>query len=165
MTRTLLSVVVGLGILVTASLWGSAQSGGSTLEGAWTLQSISFAKPVPNPRKKPVGVLIVHGNHYSLMITDAARPDLQNADVASATADQLRAVWGPVTANSGTIAVKDNTLTIRPTVALNTGPMAPKAFSEFTFALEGDTLTLTSVRGFSGGPIPNPQTTTWTRAR
>jgi hypothetical protein len=161
MTRTLPGVVVGLGILVTASLWGSAQSA-STLEGAWTLQSIRFAKPVANPRKKPVGVLIVHGNHYSLMITDSARPDL--ADVASATADQLRAVWGPVTANSGSIAVKDNTLTIRPIVALNPGSMAPKTFPEFTFALKGDTLTLTSVRGFSG-PIPNPQTTTWTRAR
>ena len=91
------------------------------------------------------------------------RPDLPAADVASATADQLRAVWGPLTANAGTVLVKGNTVTTRATVAKNTFAMAG-GFIESTFTLKGDILALTQVRNASG-PIQNPSTITWRRTR
>ena len=86
------------------------------------------------------------------------------SDFAAATADLLRAVYGPVAANAGTFEVSGNTLTLRPTVAKNTFPMVPGFFNEYEFTLDGDTLVTTWTRS-SYGPISNPLITRLTRAR
>jgi Lipocalin-like domain len=109
--------------------------------------------------------VIFSGGHYSLMfVTNSARPDLPGPEIANATADQLRAVWGPLTANSGTFQVSGNTLTTRSRVAKNTFVMASGAIQEFTFTVKGDTLTLSVAKGVAGVP-PNPYTLHLVRAK
>jgi hypothetical protein len=162
--RSVLIVLIGI-VLVGGRFAGvSAQSDGSVLEGAWSLQQITNAKPVDNPLKKPVGLILFSGKHYSMVWADAARPDFGQTGVAGATADQLRATWGPVTANSGTFTVTGNTIRLVRTAAKQPNVMAAGNFQELTFTRNGDSLTLTTVRG-NNGPAANPQTLRLTRAR
>ncbi len=141
-----------------ASLWFcgfvamSAQSGRPSVEGVWELRDITYMKPPANPPNKPTGIVIFSGSHYSIMsLGNSARPDLPFAAIEKATADQLRAVWAPLTANSGTFLVTGNTtLTTRATVAKNTAPMASGVFQEYTFTLKGDTLMLTLTKNATG---------------
>lgn len=158
--------------LAMASLWFggfvalSAQSGRSSVEGVWELRDITSTKPPANPPNKPTGIVIFSGRHYSIMfLGNSVRPDLPFAEIGKATADQLRAVWAPLTANSGTFQVIGNTtLTTRATVAKNTAPMASGAFQEFTFTLKGDTLTLTLAKN-AAGAVENPATLHLVRAK
>jgi hypothetical protein len=158
--------------LAMASLWFcgfvamSAQSGRSSVEGVWELRDITFTKPPPNPPNKPTGIVIFSGRHYSIMyLGNSARPDLPFTEIGKATADQLRAVWAPLTANSGTFQVAGNTtLTTRATVAKNTAPMASGVFQEYTFTLKGDVLTLTLAKNATGA-VDNPPTLHLVRAK
>jgi len=110
MRRTLALVVVSLVIVGGAFSWVTAQSGASTLEGAWTIQEVTSAKPNPNLPKKPTGLAVFSGRHYAVSATDSARPDFAEGGTPKATADQLRATWGPVQSEAGTFTVTGNTL-------------------------------------------------------
>src|SRR5262249_42465873 len=46
------------------------------------------------------GVYIFTGKHYSIMFATTDRPQVD--DTSKATADELRAMWGPMAANAGT---------------------------------------------------------------
>ena len=106
---------------------------------------------------------IFHGRHYSRVEVHAEQPRPLLADPASASADQLRAVWGPFVAEAGTFEVSgSNTITMHATVAKNPAAMQPGASSVYTYRREGDMLTLTQVRT-PAGPSPNPVTVTLTR--
>ena len=166
MRRTIITGVAIAGLCFVGVVALSGQAAGRTsVEGVWEVRNITFAKPPANPVNKPTGLVIFSGNHYSMMfVTNSARPNLPQAEFAKATADQVRAVWGPFTANSGTFQISGTTLTTRATVAKNPGPMAPGAFGENTFKLEGDTLTLTQTRN-NNGPAANPQTLHLIRAK
>jgi hypothetical protein len=142
-----------------------AQAGRSPVEGAWEIQNITYAKPPANPVTKPTGMVIFSGNHYSIVfLTNSVRQEFPQGGVARASADQHRAVWGPLTANSGTFQVSGSTLTTRAKVAKNTFAMASGAFQESTFTLKGDTLTLISTRNDQGA-VANPQTLQLVRAK
>lgn len=80
----------------------------------------------------------------------------------TASAAQLLAVWGPLTAQSGTYEVAGGKLTTRPVVAKNTFAMASDAFSTASYELDGKTLTITPERTGTG-PVANP--TTWKLTR
>jgi hypothetical protein len=150
--------------LCVALVGVSAQSGRSPLEGAWELQNVTFAKPDPtNPVTKPIGMIIFSGTNYSIVyVTNSIRTPLPGD--GTATADQLRDIWGPLVANAGTFQVSGNTLTTRAKVAKNPRAMAPGAFGEFTFAIKGDTLTVTAVKN-DQGPVANPGTLQYVRAK
>ena len=165
MKRVIAALAVGA-VLVGGSVWVGAQSGRSALEGVWHLQDMSYPKPSTYPINKPVGMAIFAGTHYSLMyVVNGGRPPLGlPGGEATATADQLRAVWGPFTANAGTFQVAGNTLTRRPSVAKNPGVMATGNFMEDTFTLNGDTLVLTAVKD-RNGPSVNPSTLRLTRVK
>ena len=45
------------------------------------------------------GIYMFTDTFYSMVAATADRPDI--ADISKATADQLRAIWGPVLANAG----------------------------------------------------------------
>jgi hypothetical protein len=151
------------GLCVWTVLGVSAQSGRSPLEGTWELQTITFAEPPDNPVTKPTGMIIFSANHYSVVyLVNSVRTRLPGD--GTATADQLRDVWGPLTANAGTFQVSGNTLTTRAKVAKNPRGMAPGAFQEFTFVIKGDTLTLSGVKN-DQGPIENPATVQYVRAK
>ena len=131
-------------------------SGQNGLRGVWRItqvtingaQSQTIANPQPN-------LLILAGQHYSRteLHTDRARPPLESS--AAATADQLRAVWGPFYAEAGTYEVSGNVLTLHPEVAKTPAAMAAGAYSSNTFRLAGDTLWISSVRD-QKGPVAQP---------
>jgi hypothetical protein len=107
-------------------------------------------KPGPN-------LTIFAGKHYSRIDvqTEKSRPALEN--IANATADQLREVWGPLVAEGGTYELTDNAISLRPTVAKNPAAMVPGVTIIYLYKLEGDTLTLTAQRDRSG-PVGSPAT-------
>jgi hypothetical protein len=143
-----------------------AQSAGrSPVEGVWEVRDVTFAKPPANPVTKPTGIVIFSGNHYSqLMLQNSARPSVKQADIDKATAEQLRAYWGPVIGNAGTFKITGNTIMLDPAVAKNAEPMASGWLFEETFTLKGDTLTLTLVKTGTG-PMENPRTFHLVRAK
>ena len=162
--RTLGLLAVSFGILGVAT-WVNAQSKSSPLEGAWMVQQITYAKPPANPVNKPTGLVQFVGNHYSLQVlNNGGRPDFGPGGQDTATADQLRATWGPFASNAGTFTVTGNTIRYTRLIAKNPAVMAPGNWSEDTFMVNGDTLVLTATRN-NNGPVENPQTTRLTRAK
>jgi hypothetical protein len=161
--KRMLSAAVAVTTIGFAAVF--AQSGKSPLEGAWELQNATYPKPPNNPVTKPRGMVILSGNRYSLIVVnDSERPTLRQDDVVKATADQLRAVWGPLTAHAGTFQIAGNMITMRPAVVKNNPPNASSFFFEHTFTLKGDSLTMTE-SGFPGGPPSNPRTLHLIRAK
>ena len=167
MRRLLRLAIAALVVLVGLSAWVAAQSA-SPLEGAWALQEVSTPKPPTNPVSKPGGLMLITGRHYSATyVLNSARPATATVDaaaLAAATADQLRAVWGPVLANAGTFTITGNTLKVMPSVAKTPQAMDAGSFTEFTFTLKGDTLVLVATRTDTG-PAGNPATYRFTRVR
>jgi hypothetical protein len=165
MRRTVVLIGVGVTIAIAASVWLHAQSGASALQGAWTIQSVTSPKPPANPRRNPTGLMVMSGNHYAEVgVADTMRPSFPEGGAAKATADQLRAVWGPVVADAGTFTVSGNAMKLTASVAKGTAAMAPGNFVESTFTISGDTITVTQVRN-QAGPIANPVTVRATRAK
>jgi hypothetical protein len=79
------------------------------------------------------------------------------ADVTKATADELRAAWGPFAAEAGTYEIAGNLITLHPVAAKNAAGMAPGAFTTWSYRLDGSTLWVTAERN-QNGPIANPVT-------
>jgi hypothetical protein len=77
------------------------------------------------------------------------------ADVSKATADELRAVWGPVVAEAGTYEVSGNEIKMQPLASKNPAVMGAGVFLTYAYKLEGNNLTLTQVRN-QNGAYPNP---------
>ncbi len=125
-----LGVVIVSAMLASGSVWVHAQSGASALQGAWMLEEYSYAKPAPVRIDKPAGLLFFSGNHYAyVMVRDTAnpRPDV-GPEGADATADQLRATWGPLQAQAGTFEIAGNRLTTHATVAKSPANNPARAF-------------------------------------
>ena len=165
MRRTAVLVVVAVTIAVAPSVWLHAQSGASALQGAWTIQSVTSPQPPANPRRNPKGLMVISGTHYAEVgVGDTMRASFPEGGAAKATADQLRAVWGPVVADAGTFTVSGNTIKLTASVAKGTAAMAPGNFVEWMFTISGDNLTVTQVRN-NAGPIANPVTVRSVRAK
>jgi hypothetical protein len=162
MRRITFGLVVGL-FVVGTSTWVAAQSGPAGLQGAWTIQDVSTPKPPDIPRKNPTGLMLFSGTHFSTVATnDGTRPALPQGGAAKATAEQLRATWGPLVTGAGTFTVTGNT--IKMTNVVGKGPVAPGNFADWTFTLNGDSLTMTQVKN-QNGPAANPVTLRLTRAK
>lgn len=93
--------------------------------------------------------------HYSRVEIQANGPRPVLKDVATASADELRAVWGPVVAEAGTYDVTADLITMRPIASKNPAVMGPGVFITYAFKLDGDTLVLTQQRN-QNGPFANP---------
>jgi hypothetical protein len=100
---------------------------------------------------------MLSAKHYCRVSVEAEQPRPILADAAKATADELRAVWGPFAAEAGTYEVSGNTMTMRPIAAKNPALMTPGAFVTYSFTLDGNTLVVTYLRN-QNGPIANPAT-------
>jgi hypothetical protein len=106
---------------------------------------------------------IFHGRHYSRVEVHAEQPRPLLADQATASADQLRAVWGPFIGEAGVFELSgDNVITMRASVAKNPAAMMSGASSVYLYRRDGDVLTLTQLRTHAG-PSPNPITIKLTR--
>ena len=154
-------LIVGLIVSMTgvAGITGSDQASRG-FQGAWQVTEFVIPGPQPRtiPRPEPRTNLIVFTGKYYSRVEDqsqAARPVL--ADVATASADQLRAAWGPFVGEAGTYEVAGNVITMHPIASKNPAVMGPDVFIAYTFTIGGDRLTLTQSRN-QDGPFATPFT-------
>jgi hypothetical protein len=154
--------VISCGALIVALVAGksaapSAAEPNAALQGVWrTLEVVVPGGPARTFRPQAT-LAIFHGRHYSRVEVHAEQPLTRLADPSSASADQLRAVWGPFVGEAGTFEVDGNEITMQATVSKNPSAMTKGAVSVYTFRRDGDTLTLTQVRTHAG-PSPSPIT-------
>jgi len=142
-------------LLVGAAVTLTANDSRAAFHGVWRTVEVTVPAPTPQTFKPASTLAIFHGKHYSRVEvhTQQSRPVLKDPSVASA--DELRAVWGPFVGEAGTFEVSGtNTVTMQAVVAKNPSAMANGATSVFTYERSGDTLTLTQVRT-PAGPSTN----------
>ena len=156
--KQLLLATLSVGLL---SSHGSAQpSTRPALEGVWRVVEAA----ITGPGARTIGfgerpnLTIITARHYSRVEVQADGPRPILADVAKASADDLRAVWGPFVGEAGTYEVTPGGLvTMRPIASKNPAVMGPGVFITYSYKLEGDTLSLTQQRNQSGS-FANPFT-------
>ena len=106
----------------------------------------------------PASRCAVGARHYSRVEVQADGPRPILADVAKATADELRAVWGPFVSEAGTYEVTPGSfITMRPIASKNPAVMGPGVFITYSYKRGGDTPSLTQQRN-QNGPFANPFT-------
>ena len=155
----LLLIVTSVTVLAGAGLAG--QSKRDSIQGAWQAVEVTVTGPeartitIPEPRPN---LIVFTGRHYSRVEIHAEGPRSVPADIGRATADELRAAWGPFVGEAGTYELAaGNLITMRPIVAKNPAAMAPGAFVTYSYKLAGDTLWVTFQKN-QNGPIVNPVT-------
>ena len=149
-------VTVLMGIL--ASQGAGAQSTPRTIQGVWQIVEATVTGPGARTiafAGRP-NLTIITAKHYSRVEIQADGPRPILADVAKASADELRAVWGPVVTEAGTYELTaDGSITMRPIASKNPAVMGAGVFITYSYKLDGDSLTLTQVRN-QAGPYANP---------
>ena len=162
--KTFLGILCAL-LFLSCTL--SAQHKSTRLTGAWHVTHVEThgdnPRTITESELQPSLLLFTDG-YYSMMEdhADKPRPALPEGGSAKATAEELRATYGPITANSGTYEIKGGTLITHPLIAKNPSVMAPGAASTYSFKIEGNKLVLTGVSG-RNGPVKNAATVTLTR--
>ena len=144
--RLSLSVLSATLLVATVSRLTASDSR-ETFEGVWKTVEVVVPGPTPQTFRSAATLAIFHGKHYSRVEVhvEGARPVLK--DPATASADELRAVWGPFVAEAGTFEVTGkNVVTMQAMVAKNPAAMTNGATSVYTYRRDGDTLTLTQTR-------------------
>ena len=157
MKRLLLTALI-VGLL--SSPGSAQQSTRESIEGVWRVVEAAITGPGARTitfAERP-NLTIITARHYSRVEVQADGPRPLLADVAKASADDLRAVWGPFVGEAGTYEVTPGGLvTMRPIASKNPAVMGPGVFITYAYKLDGDTLSLTQQRNQSG-PFANPFT-------
>jgi hypothetical protein len=158
MTKKLLLVLLGAELLLAPGVEAQTKTG--SIQGVWQVVEVTMPGSTPAtitiPEPRP-NLTIITAKHYSRVQVEAEGPRPAIADVAKASADQLRATWGPFVGEAGTYEIKGNVITMRPIAAKNPAAMMHGAFTTWSFKLTGDTLLVTA-EGNQNGPISNPVT-------
>src|SRR5438128_1977034 len=100
-------------MLATTGIAG--QSKPASLQGVW--RSVEVTVTGPNARtitNLQPNLTVVSAKHYARVEVQSEGPRPIVADVTKATADELRAVWGPFVAEAGTYELAGDTLTLHP---------------------------------------------------
>ena len=160
--RNILILLAATALFMPPVAW--AQDADS-LEGVWRATEIRYTGP--NARTiSPAqpGLLIFTGGYYSVtqIVGDAPRPDLSESDIETASAFQLRVLYGPFASQAGTYEVNGGMVTARAQVAQNTYAMDPGSFFTASFTLDGSSLTLMLVSE-QDGPYQHPTTFIYSR--
>lgn len=139
---------------------GLADEKSPSLQGVWQAVEISIPGPakrtitIPEPRPN---LVMFTARHFSRVQVEAEGPRPAIADATKASAEELRAAWGPFYAEAGTYEVSGNVITMRPLAAKNPGAMAPGAYTTWSVTVESNTLSATAERN-QDGPVANPPT-------
>jgi Lipocalin-like domain len=148
--------IIGMALSSNMNVFGQSKRG--SLEGVWQAAEVTCSGPAgPTTFKPGPNLTIFAGRHYSRIDIQTEKPRPVLANPANATAEELREVWAPLFAEAGTYELKENLITLQPSVAKNPAAMAPGVSIVYSYNLEGDTLTLTAQRDRSG-PVANPFT-------
>src|SRR5262245_34182161 len=126
--RKLFLAALAVGLI--AAQESSAQTPRRSIQGVWRVveaaitgpgaRTISFAER-PN-------LTIITAKYYSRVEVQADGPRPTLADVSKASADELRAVWGPFVGEAGTYEVTPGVMTFRPIASKNPAVMGPGVF-------------------------------------
>src|SRR5262245_11070179 len=135
----------------------TGQESSHSIQGVW--QAVEVTMPGPTPRTITIleprpNLTVLTAKHYSRVQVEAEGPRPMLADAMKASADELRATWGPFAAEAGTYEVTGNLITMRPVAAKNPAAMAPGAFSTWSYKVDRNTLWVTAERN-QNGPIAN----------
>ena len=123
----------------------------AAFQGVWRTVEVVVPGPTPQIFRPAATLAIFQGRHYSRVEVHAEGPRPALKEPAAASADELRAVWGPFVGEAGTFDLSgNNVVTMQAMVAKNPAAMTNGATSVFTYQRNGDTLTLTQVRTPSG---------------
>jgi len=155
-TNRLLILTMTVAVLTPSSIAG--QSKPASLQGTW--RAVEAVLSGPNARTikfSDANLTVVSARHYARVEDQSPTPRPVLADAAKASADELRAVWGPIVAEAGTYELTGNTLTMRPLVSKSPAAMAAGAFIVYACTVDGTTLTLIQQQNQSG-PFANPVT-------
>lgn len=134
------------------------RSSAPSIEGVWSAVEVTMTGPgARTVTSIQPNLSIITAKHYSHIDihTEGPRPSL--ADVAKASADELREAWGPVTAEAGSYELSGGSFVTRPVVAKNPAAMTRGAFTSYAYRIAGDTMWLTQQRDHRG-VMPNPTT-------
>ena len=127
------------------------------LEGVWQIVEVTTTGPNASTNRKPQPSLFIFtGNYYSRTSVTGNAPRTAPADMAKATAAELREVLR-FAANAGTYETKGGDIIFHPSVALGVAVMAPGSKVVSSFKVVGNTLTLTP-KSNQNGPVANPTT-------
>ena len=137
-----------------------AQSAPPSIQGVWRVVEATVTGPGARtiPFAERPNLTIITARHYSRVEVQADGPRAILTDVAKATADELRTVWGPFVAEAGTYEVASGgVVTMRPIASKNPAVMGPGVFLTYSYKLDGNTLSLTQLRN-QNGAFPSPFT-------
>jgi hypothetical protein len=150
-SKTLTSLsVASVTLLLTTVAAVTANDSRAAFEGVWRTAEVVVPGPKPQTFKPAATLAIFHGRHYSRVEIHAEGARAVLKDPAAATADELRAVWGPFVGEAGTFDLSGDVITMQALVAKNPAAMSNGASSVYTFQRSGDTLTLTQTRTPAG---------------
>lgn len=154
--KRLLMAALTAGLLTSPGT--AAQSPRASIQGVWKI--VEATTTGPGARTIAFGdrpnLTIITAKHYSRVEVQADGPRPVLPDVAKATADELRTVWGPFVAETGTYEVtSDGLVTMRPIASKNPAVMGSGVFITYSYKLDGNTLSLTQQRN-QNGPFPYP---------
>jgi Lipocalin-like domain len=152
-----------LALTTATTVTPAAREPETVLQGVWRTVEVVVQGPAPRTMRPEATLAIFHGRHYSRVEVHAEQPRPPLGDQTTASADQLRAVWGPFVGEAGTFELTGgNVLTMHATVAKNPAAMTSGASSVYTYRRNGNRLTLEQVRT-AAGPSASPVTITLTR--
>jgi hypothetical protein len=130
------------------------------IQGVWEAVEVKTTGPGARTIKPQPNLALFGATHYSRTQVSADRPRPALEDPATATADELRATWGPFVAEAGTYEIRGNMLTLRPIVAKN--PAAVGSAIVYSLLVDGDAIRATSVSDRNGA-VRYPETITLMR--
>jgi hypothetical protein len=154
-----------LSVSLLASQGAVAQPTRGSVQGVWRIVEATITGPGARtiPFADRPNLTIIADKHYSRVEVQADGPRPVLPDIAKASADELRAVWGPFVAEAGTYEVMSGGLiTMRPIASKNPAVMGPGVFITYSYKLDGDTLSITQQRN-QNGPFTNPFTLKFVR--
>ena len=156
--KRLLFAALSVGLVTGQGI--AAQSTRESIQGVWRIVEATITGPGARTiafAERP-NLTIITAKHYSRVEVQADGPRPILADVAKASADELRAVWGPIVSEAGTYEVTPGSLiTMRLIASKNPAVMGPGVFISYAYRLDGDTLSLTQQRN-QNGPFAAPFT-------
>ena len=151
--------VAGQAVHQSAELEGGSKRG--SIQGVWQAVEVTLTGPgartitFTEPRRN---LTILTARHYSRVEDQSEQSRHILADLAKASADELRAAWGPFVGEAGTYELADgNLITMRPIASKNPAVMGPGVFITYSYKLDGDTLSVTQQRN-EKAPFANPVT-------
>ena len=158
--QRLLFAALSAGLLASQGTAAQSPAQPASILGVWRGVEVTITGPGARTiafAERP-NLTIITAKHYSRVEVQADGPRPLLADVAKASADELRAAWGPFVSEAGTYEVTPGGLvTMRPIASKNPAVMGPGVFITYSYKLDGNTLSLTQQRN-QAGPFANPFT-------